>query len=120
MMMQTLWCYAFRPWAANATTQLQWLPALLLALTGVSLGGVHGILVQAAQDKEMSIISYIVTCLPIALHFGWITAATLVNLNGYIAAAVKKPERKVSVLHTIDSHIHFSFDCASFCCCVHA
>jgi hypothetical protein len=95
MLMQTLWCYAFRPWVVDA--KLQWLPALLLALTGVGLGGVHGILVQAAQDKEMSILSYIVTCLPIALHFGWITAASLVNVNGYIAAVVKKPERKVSV-----------------------
>ena len=94
MLLQTLWCYAFRPWVSKA--HLEWLPALLLGLTGVCLYGAHGVLVQAATEDELTPLSYILAFLPIALHFGWMSAATLVNVNGFVASAVHNPKTKVS------------------------
>ncbi|KAG5189645.1 hypothetical protein JKP88DRAFT_300907, partial [Tribonema minus] len=90
MLLQTLWCGAFRPWARAAGLNLQWIPALLLGLGAAALGGAHGILVQALEDSELSPLSYALAFVPLALHFGWLTAAALVNANGFVAAAAPR------------------------------
>jgi hypothetical protein len=90
MCLQTLWCAAFRPWTRTGGLNLQWVPAGLLSLTAIALGGAHGILVQALEDSELSPLSYALAFAPLALHFGWITCASLVNVNGFVAAAMPK------------------------------
>eukprot|EP00903_Cladosiphon_okamuranus_P005465 g5450.t1 len=87
MLFQTLWCLSFRPWARD--NGLLWLPALLLGGVAVALGGLHGILREAWFASDMTILQYLVIHVPLSLHFGWISCASLVNLNGYFASVAK-------------------------------
>mmetsp|Transcript_6768 Transcript_6768/g.10774 ORF Transcript_6768/g.10774 Transcript_6768/m.10774 type:complete len:296 (+) Transcript_6768:434-1321(+) len=85
---QSLWCAAFRPWAAAG--RALWAPAALLAATAAALAGAHGavrahFLQGAAAPGGSSWTDYYLCNLPLSLHFGWITAATLVNANGAVA-----------------------------------
>ncbi|EEC51684.1 predicted protein [Phaeodactylum tricornutum CCAP 1055/1] len=70
---QSLWCASFRPsynkgWA-------KYVSAAMLGGTAVALSQVH-----AAVPPGLA--GYFV---PLTMHFGWATAATLVNLNGCVA-----------------------------------
>ncbi|CAM9447796.1 unnamed protein product [Ectocarpus sp. 12 AP-2014] len=91
MLFQALWCFSFRPWARDSG--LLWLPALLLGGTGVALGGVHRILREAWFTSDMTVLQYLAVHVPLSLHFGWISCATLVNLNGYFATINKLSNR---------------------------
>lgn len=70
---QSLWCASFRP--SYAEGWKKYVSVGMLAGTAYSLS-----LVQAAASPEL--FWYFV---PLTMHFGWTTAATLVNLNGSIA-----------------------------------
>ena len=78
---QTLWCASFRPsyqdWAS-------YISPLMLAGTAFSLSQVHAVAMAAAAAAPPS-SSCCWWLWPMTLHFGWTTAATLVNLNGSIA-----------------------------------
>lgn len=78
---QATWCYAFRPSVCGPG--LLWIPALLLATTGVFLGVAHRAL--RAQWSSVGPVANALVRWPIALHFGWISAASLVNLNNWLA-----------------------------------
>jgi hypothetical protein len=78
---QSLWCVAFRPWCGK----MQFVPTALLAMTAVGLSRVHAILREAVAAGAMRPWDYLIVHLPLSLHFGWITCATLVNLNGWFA-----------------------------------
>ena len=78
---QTAWCYAFRPDVCGPA--LLWVPALLLATTGVFLGISHRAL--RSRWPLVGPVANAVVRWPIALHFGWISAASLVNLNNWLA-----------------------------------
>ena len=80
---QSLWCVAFRPWVGR----MQFVPSALLALTALGLSRVHTVLREAVAAGVMRPWDYVIVHLPLSLHFGWITAATLVNLNGWFAVS---------------------------------
>ncbi len=80
---QSLWCLAFRPWVGR----MQFVPTALLAMTAVGLSRVHTILREGVAAGAMRPWDYVIVHLPLSLHFGWITCATLVNMNGWFAVA---------------------------------
>lgn len=73
---QSLWCAAFRPKYKGGWMVVSFAS---LASTAFSLSKVH--------NAALGMVgwNYMVYGLPTALHFGWVTAATLVNLNGAVA-----------------------------------
>jgi hypothetical protein len=71
--MQSLWCASFRPSYSEGWTK--YVSAAALAGTAWSLSWVH-----AAVTPETALY-----LLPMTVHFGWTSAATLVNLNGSVA-----------------------------------
>lgn len=75
---QTLWCASFRPIFAQSG-QL-WVSAVFLALTPACLSRAHAVFTVRNDSKREAI-----TYLPFALHFGWTSAAALVNLNAVVA-----------------------------------
>jgi hypothetical protein len=73
---QSLWCAAFRPKYKG-----RWMAVSFASLvsTAFSLSKVH--------NAALGLIGwdYVIYGLPTSLHFGWVTAASLVNLNGAVA-----------------------------------
>ena len=76
---QVTWCATFRPSVCGP--RALWLPALLLATTGSLLGVSH----RAVRSAGYGPLGNALVRWPVALHFGWITAASLVNLNNWLA-----------------------------------
>lgn len=70
---QTFWCASFRPESFNGSWTTMISP-LMLAGTAYSLSMINA---MAAGNWFL---------VPITLHFGWTTAATLVNMNSSLAA----------------------------------
>jgi hypothetical protein len=84
---QSLWCAAFRP--SYMTAEAPWpkyVSVAMLGGTAYSLSLVHA--VTAAGPFSWCFV-------PLTLHFGWTTAATLVNLNGSFAASPTSTDRLV-------------------------
>jgi hypothetical protein len=90
---QVLWCGAFRPSVCGPA--LLWLPSLLLAATGAGLGRAHRALLTLRPpipDRPLHwtlpplppLVNALVRW-PIVLHLGWISAASLVNANNWLA-----------------------------------
>jgi hypothetical protein len=77
---QSLWCASFRP--KYIKTGWMGVSFAALACTAFSLSKVHKLVLGLSGWR------YLVYGLPISLHFGWVTAAALVNLNGAIAMNV--------------------------------
>merc|ERR1719183_1183 len=75
---QTLWCASFRPIFAQSG-QL-WVSAVFLALTPMCLSRAHAVFTVRNDSKREAI-----TYFPFALHFGWTSAAALVNTNAVVA-----------------------------------
>lgn len=77
---QIAWCFAFRP--SLDTPQLLWISAV--CLTGIAgfLSLAHGLL---CEESGLSFEELILMYVPLMLHFGWTTAAALVNWNGYVS-----------------------------------
>ncbi|CAM9308401.1 unnamed protein product, partial [Hapterophycus canaliculatus] len=82
-LVQSCWCLSFREWARDAG--LLWFPALLLGGTAACLGGAHQVVRGALAAGTMSNLQYALVHLPLSLHFGWVSCATLVNFNNYIS-----------------------------------
>ncbi len=78
---QVAWCWAFRP-AVCGPTRL-WAPAGLLGLGALGLGAAHSALRALALPPPA--IGDALVRWPIVLHFGWLTAASLVNANNWLA-----------------------------------
>lgn len=79
---QSLWCAAFRP-KYNTKKGYMFVSTGMLAATAYSLSKAHAAF--AASPQLYSKLQYGIFFFPMALHFGWTTAATLVNLNGSVA-----------------------------------
>jgi hypothetical protein len=75
---QSLWTAAFRP---KYKSIFKFVSPLLLSGTAYSLSKAHAVIATASLPMSQ----YLVYGLPISLHFGWTTAASLVNWNGAIA-----------------------------------
>ena len=76
---QSAWCATFRPSVCGPATL--WLPAGLLAATGACLGVAHRAIRSTGHGPAHQRIAE----RPVTLHYGWITAAALVNLNNWLA-----------------------------------
>ena len=76
---QSLWCASFRPTFGEGWKK--WISATMLGGTAYSLSLVHS---AGASVTDPTGLSYLL--LPLTMHFGWTSAATLVNLNGSLAS----------------------------------
>lgn len=82
---QSLWCATFRPrfHVDSAKRTLgPFVSAFYLGLTALSLGKASLIISRKSSDVTMAEKAAFV---PLTMHFGWTTAATLVNVNGALA-----------------------------------
>jgi len=80
---QSLWCASFRP-KYDRRRIYKYLSVLNLGGTALSLSFCHNAF-TSSTSRNYSIVDYWLYFLPLSLHFGWTTAATLVNLNGMYA-----------------------------------
>merc|ERR1712125_266965 len=79
---QSLWCAAFRKkYFENGMLGRQ-ISTVFLGATALSLSKAQAFFSSMMNRGLYSNIQYALYFFPIALHFGWTTAATLVNLNG--------------------------------------
>lgn len=83
---QALWAAAFRPKYYKSKSWPAFVSASLLSGIAWSLSQSHSVI----ASSSLSGTSYFLYGLPLTLHFGWTTAASLVNLNGSIAATSSK------------------------------
>mmetsp|Transcript_17667 Transcript_17667/g.38189 ORF Transcript_17667/g.38189 Transcript_17667/m.38189 type:complete len:331 (-) Transcript_17667:1279-2271(-) len=90
---QSLWCASFRP--SYGEGWKKYISVAMLAGTGYSLSLVHsaGSAVMAADPSSLSYL-----LLPMTVHFGWVSAATLVNLNGALASDESASPRSLIAL----------------------
>ena len=90
---QSLWCASFRP--SYGVGWKKYVSVAMLAGTAYSLSMVHS-LGCAAMATDPTMQSYLL--LPLTMHFGWTSAATLVNLNGSLAADEAASPRALTAL----------------------
>merc|ERR1712183_627735 len=86
-----LWTASFRPRYEQGRRCYRYVSALALAGIAVSLSICHKSYANGGTKNSitLSLIEYILYGLPLSLHFGWTTAASLVNLNGMFAMKTK-------------------------------
>uniref|UniRef100_A0A7S4EFU3 Uncharacterized protein n=1 Tax=Pseudo-nitzschia australis TaxID=44445 RepID=A0A7S4EFU3_9STRA len=87
---QALWAASFRPRYENGI--YKYVSAANLAGIAASLSLCHGAFATTSNNSQRSLrsysgLEYALYFLPLSLHFGWTTAASLVNLNGMYAMA---------------------------------
>jgi len=83
---QTLWTASFRPKYGSRGGIYKYVSALNLAGIAASLSLCHKAFAEASSSY--SSLEYWMYFLPLTLHFGWTTAAALVNVNGMYALKV--------------------------------
>ena len=105
---QCLWCLAFRPWALERL----WLSSAMLATTAVCLcasqvrlGG--GLFTICTRPDDTPVRTASIVTVPRSLHLGWVTAATLVNINAWVG-------RVHSAKNTSSAYASFSSSDAYF------
>jgi hypothetical protein len=87
---QSLWCAAFRP---KYKENLGFISAGLLSATAYSLSIAHS---TYTSESPNNFLQYALFFLPVSLHFGWTTAASLVNLNGAFSMKEKVTENAIA------------------------
>lgn len=85
---QISWCFSFR--SQFDSPGLLWISAVFLSGIAISLGLAHYEVISARRAKgsgykSLDLQSAFFVYVPITLHFGWTTAAALVNWNGWMA-----------------------------------
>ena len=78
---QVLWTASFRP---KYVGHALYVSSAMLSGIAFSLSRAHAVFSKAAS--KLNPIEYLVYFLPMTLHFGWTTAAALVNVNGNVAS----------------------------------
>jgi len=93
-LMQSLWCASFRP-SYLGDGMKKYISAGMLAGTAYSLSLVleAG---NAAAAANPAFHAWMLT--PFVIHFGWVSAATLVNLNGSLASDSTSSPRALTAL----------------------
>lgn len=81
---QSLWCASFREKFTKVRGGM-YISTAMLASTAFCLGKVNGIVAKAQYSGEYTVAQYLLYFFPMSLHFGWVTAAALVNFNAAIA-----------------------------------
>ena len=85
---QTLWAATFRKkYVGKGKGLSNWISAFMLTGIATSLNRAHAVY---ARSKIVSTL-HSVFFFPISLHFGWTTAAALVNINGNLAVTTSEP-----------------------------
>jgi hypothetical protein len=85
---QSLWAATFREKYVGKRKGLSnWLSALMLSGIASSLNRAH----VAYTSSRIGSVLHSIFFFPISLHFGWTTAAALVNWNGNLAVLVDEP-----------------------------
>ncbi len=90
---QSLWCASFRPSYLQGWTR--YISVGMLAGTAYSLNWVHSECLTVFS-AEPTMLAHLL--LPLTIHFGWVTAATLVNLNGSLGSDESASTRSVIAL----------------------
>jgi hypothetical protein len=85
---QSLWTASFRPKYNQGW--YKYISALNLAGIALSLSFCHS---AYSNAENVSTNDYLLNFLPLSLHFGWTTAASLVNLNGMFALESTSPQQ---------------------------
>jgi hypothetical protein len=88
---QSLWCASFRP--AFTDGWKKYVPVAALGATALSLSHVHAVVSAAPSSALLSAVA-----IPLTMHFGWTTAATLVNLNVSFAMDSRNSDTAVIAL----------------------
>ncbi|EED94615.1 predicted protein [Thalassiosira pseudonana CCMP1335] len=91
--LQSFWCASFRP--SYGEGWKRYVSVAMLGGTAYSLSLVHSA-GCAALVADQTLQSYLL--LPLTMHFGWTSAATLVNLNGSLASDVNASPRSLTAL----------------------
>jgi len=84
---QALWTASFRPKYKEGLTK--YISALNLSGIALSLSFCHSVY----TSEKISGRDYLLNFLPLSLHFGWTTAACLVNWNGMFALEATSPKQ---------------------------
>lgn len=92
---QCLWCFSFRPSFKSSL----YVPASLLAVGAFCLFGCHSELTNALRDgaTSQSKIALGLLRFPISLHASWLTAASLLNFNGWAAVTAVSFEKMLAL-----------------------
>ena len=90
---QFLWTASFRPKYDHPI--YKYISFLNLSGIALSLSFCHSAFSSA---RGISLGEYLLNFLPLSLHFGWTTAAALVNLNGMFALGEEAKPRPVAIL----------------------
>lgn len=93
---QSLWCASFRPKYSVGGGWKAYISAAMLGSTAYSLSKVHFVLSTTSFNSNR--LEYFMYFFPMSLHFGWTTAATLVNINGALAMNPKTPIKTLSIV----------------------
>mmetsp|Transcript_26192 Transcript_26192/g.56819 ORF Transcript_26192/g.56819 Transcript_26192/m.56819 type:complete len:203 (+) Transcript_26192:575-1183(+) len=82
---QSLWCAAFRDWARPSG--VFWISAALLTATAIALAGAEAVVTgpSVGTGSWTAVGQRVLAQMPLSLHFGWVTAASLVNWNSFFA-----------------------------------
>ena len=91
---QSLWCAAFRP---KYKGRLMYISTGLLGTAAYSLSRAHAAFTSPTPGTSRG-PGYGLLFLPLSMHFGWTTAATLVNLNGSISMLESTSDRTVALV----------------------
>ena len=90
---QTLWCASFRPKYKGGLMSIS---AGMLGGIAYSMSKAHNVFTSSRDSY--TVIEYLIHFFPMALHFGWTTAATLVNLNGAVAVMNTASNKAVAIV----------------------
>ena len=91
-----LWTASFRPRYGSRGGIYNYVSVLGLGGIAASLSVCHKAFANNKAGSALSGLEYALYCLPLSLHFGWTTAATLVNLNGMFALTNDNSESKAT------------------------
>jgi hypothetical protein len=96
-LLHTLWCAAFRPENQDSL----WLPALILAVSSLLFVLAHAELSSAIlyfQQKQLKGYAnrLLVLRVPITLHAVWLSAASMLNVNTWLAVSGASFETQLS------------------------
>jgi hypothetical protein len=90
---QSLWCASFRP---KYNGNNMFISVGMLGATAYSLSKAHAAFTSPAGRGLYSPFQYAIFFFPMALHFGWTTAASIVNLNGAVALKKDTTEKVIA------------------------
>lgn len=92
---QALWSASFRPKYKGG---LMWISSGMLGGIAYSMSKAHAVFSAASTRNTYTTLQYFINFFPMALHFGWTTAATLVNINGSVAVMKNLSSKFVAVV----------------------